>query len=682
VGIVRKLFGRTAWGLLFGGVVIGWLFFGQMAFATDYIFFAVNGDTAVSSMMQGDELTWVANCGLGETVNWEIWFDANSNSAIDPSLDVMVAVMTVTDGDALTENDPIRDGWAVGPSVKIGLEPGPYIFKATNLYDFTVAQRILTMVAMSSPPNRILGTMTIPGHPAPDPLLTKIPAFAQSDTEEEEIYIALADQNGNYTINIGADATGVEFFVGSSDVGEFVAPDAQAITVSGVTGGVDFTFISAVDSVYGFVRDDEGTIIPYRANVYVDGQNPGTPEKEGVTENGRYVVYFSAAQHGDWELEVSSEDFMPGYMIPDYVPFSHDTLGSFQYDFSLHPSDTVIYARVTENGGPPAHHYSIAASSPILSAWTRGTSGPGSDNIAVLHVSSLDMDSWNVWIQEHEDDAPIPPGLVVEGYGAGSVSPGDTVDLNLVNGELVSDVIVQDPEDAPIAWNDVWIDWYNYAGRSYGDEVGDGGVYGVYVSTGTYFVSVNAPGYMTDPAYREVVVDGDTTGGLGFIINQTHCHLSGTLLNVQLPLSSSTFWVSAQTGSDGYDGYIKFVAVDSATGVYEMDLCDGEWTITPPYIAGYMGPSAVPMTIGEAPDNVRTQDFDYSNSCGDANGDMLINVGDAVFVVNYVFKDGPWPNPLCTGDANHDGLVNVGDAIYVVNYVFKDGPDPIPGCCD
>jgi len=69
-----------------------------------------------------------------------------------------------------------------------------------------------------------------------------------------------------------------------------------------------------------------------------------------------------------------------------------------------------------------------------------------------------------------------------------------------------------------------------------------------------------------------------------------------------------------------------------------------------------------------------------SNCCklaGDANSDGLVNVGDAIYVVNYVFKDGPEPSCMAEGDANADGLVNVGDAIHVVNYVFKDGPDPI-----
>ncbi len=69
--------------------------------------------------------------------------------------------------------------------------------------------------------------------------------------------------------------------------------------------------------------------------------------------------------------------------------------------------------------------------------------------------------------------------------------------------------------------------------------------------------------------------------------------------------------------------------------------------------------------------------------CGDANGDGVINISDAVFVINYVFIPGsPAPNPLCRADANGDGTINVSDAVYLINYVFIPGsPPPVPGCC-
>ncbi len=64
---------------------------------------------------------------------------------------------------------------------------------------------------------------------------------------------------------------------------------------------------------------------------------------------------------------------------------------------------------------------------------------------------------------------------------------------------------------------------------------------------------------------------------------------------------------------------------------------------------------------------------------GNANGDEQINIGDAVYIVTYVFRGGPAPTPLEAGDVNEDRQINVGDAVYLVNYIFRNGPAPCMG---
>jgi hypothetical protein len=70
-----------------------------------------------------------------------------------------------------------------------------------------------------------------------------------------------------------------------------------------------------------------------------------------------------------------------------------------------------------------------------------------------------------------------------------------------------------------------------------------------------------------------------------------------------------------------------------------------------------------------------------SHVCGDANGDGATNIGDAVFLINFIFSAGPAPDPMCMADANGDGQVNIGDAVYLINFVFNSGPAPVEGCC-
>jgi len=61
---------------------------------------------------------------------------------------------------------------------------------------------------------------------------------------------------------------------------------------------------------------------------------------------------------------------------------------------------------------------------------------------------------------------------------------------------------------------------------------------------------------------------------------------------------------------------------------------------------------------------------------GDANGDWIIDLGDVVFLINYLYKDDVPPVPLEAGDANCDGEVELADVIYLINYLYKDGDPP------
>ena len=61
---------------------------------------------------------------------------------------------------------------------------------------------------------------------------------------------------------------------------------------------------------------------------------------------------------------------------------------------------------------------------------------------------------------------------------------------------------------------------------------------------------------------------------------------------------------------------------------------------------------------------------------GDVNQDEIINVGDIVYLVSYLYKNGPAPNPVWVGDCNCDEIVNVGDIVFLVSYLYRGGPEP------
>ncbi len=63
---------------------------------------------------------------------------------------------------------------------------------------------------------------------------------------------------------------------------------------------------------------------------------------------------------------------------------------------------------------------------------------------------------------------------------------------------------------------------------------------------------------------------------------------------------------------------------------------------------------------------------------GDANGDAQVNVSDALYMLNYLFRHGPPPVSFEAGDANCDNDQGALDVVFLLNYLFRSGP--APGC--
>lgn len=61
---------------------------------------------------------------------------------------------------------------------------------------------------------------------------------------------------------------------------------------------------------------------------------------------------------------------------------------------------------------------------------------------------------------------------------------------------------------------------------------------------------------------------------------------------------------------------------------------------------------------------------------GDCNGDEEIGLSDVVYLINYLFNDGPAPDPIESGNLNCDDVVGLTDVVYLINYLFKNGSPP------
>ncbi len=90
-----------------------------------------------------------------------------------------------------------------------------------------------------------------------------------------------------------------------------------------------------------------------------------------------------------------------------------------------------------------------------------------------------------------------------------------------------------------------------------------------------------------------------------------------------------------------------------------------------------------PLTSGQVEVTVTAHNFlpfqggmEVGAKAGDMTGDGQVDLGDAIFLLNYLYKSGPSPDPLSLGDVNCDGQVEMGDAIFLLNYLYREGPPP------
>ncbi len=65
---------------------------------------------------------------------------------------------------------------------------------------------------------------------------------------------------------------------------------------------------------------------------------------------------------------------------------------------------------------------------------------------------------------------------------------------------------------------------------------------------------------------------------------------------------------------------------------------------------------------------------------GDADGSGFVDIDDAVFLLQFMFSDGPAPSPMFLGDNDCSGEIDIDDVVYLIEYIFAGGPAPRHAC--
>ena len=64
-------------------------------------------------------------------------------------------------------------------------------------------------------------------------------------------------------------------------------------------------------------------------------------------------------------------------------------------------------------------------------------------------------------------------------------------------------------------------------------------------------------------------------------------------------------------------------------------------------------------------------------SRGDANFDSVVDIADIVYIIRYLYYDGPDIQPeYFIGDVNCTGVVDIADITYLINFLWQGGPPP------
>lgn len=641
-------------------LILGFLtFIVQPGYAvTDTVYFSINGDTTAFSAVQGDSIGWMANCEVGATVGWEIYLDLDSSESIDIPGDKLLFTFSVTDGDINGSNGPADnnstpDGMIIISPMLLGFSPGYYIFKATDLSDYTTAQNWMSMEEIPTPPNMFTGWVTISGISAPDDMLKNIWVLAENEDGGEQMWSGLTNDSGYYEINVGNSGTGVEFRISPENIEGFVTPSEQYETASGQIDDINFEYVTPADSIYGNLVDEDDNPIT-AGYAWASPNFSGPDNKDYSITDGSYVFYFGASELGVWNVGISTEGLFPVYMSPQSFQYDNSVEQGVNHDFTAYLADTAIYVLVTEAGAEPSNSYKIQASSSILGCYSEGISGTGSSNLLTLYVSSKDSFDYQVQVATWDDDYPIPPGFIVEEGTVYNVSPGDTIEFNLIAGVMVRDTITVSLPNPGVNWDNVWVSLWSLE-KSYGGTPDNNGVFTLYADTGAYSLSVFTNRYFALPSSREIHLTGDTTGGMGFTLNYANCHVTGHITGLTLPLDSGLM-VSAQSGV-GSDQYNTSGEIDGTTGEFSLYVCDGDWIFYPPTINNAQSPSSHSATVSDD-DTLLTFDFEYQSRFLVCDT-IKVDAGDPAITMTNVQVTLSGPGGYFSGYPNSEGVFNI-----------------------
>ena len=300
------------------------------------------------------------------------------------------------------------------------------------------------------------------------------------------------------------------------------------------------------------------------------------------------------------------------------------------------------------------------------------TDSLGNYTIPMLYPGSYFLTAWafGYYPQEYPDTI-----TVLEGQNTPDIDfallPYGTPSQGVIAGQVIDDSTL-----IPITSAIVFaISSHGHWGFDFVDSTGNYSIQNL--QTGDYYVYAFGCGYIGEfydgvYTWEEATLVTPNADYINFQLGACSAeggNISGMINSNGAPVEGAFVYALA-------NGEVKSFARSSTEGGYVISgLFPGAYTVSASKVMYHDGsyPNPVEVMIGKAGGvNINLP----AVRIGDATADGSIDVGDVIYLINYLYVNGPTPDPLMTGDLNCDGRSEIGDVIYLINYLFKQGPSP------
>jgi len=121
---------------------------------------------------------------------------------------------------------------------------------------------------------------------------------------------------------------------------------------------------------------------------------------------------------------------------------------------------------------------------------------------------------------------------------------------------------------------------------------------------------------------------------------------------------------------DGAENLIEETTPVNTSLVFAMDDATEYLYLGEPHTDDYEGDVRIDEITLLLPD---TGGF----MCGDPDESGAINILDMTYIINYIYENGPAPNPVESADVDSSGAINILDITYLIVYLYLSGPAPV-----